>query len=337
MPALPGEYLDGIHYRSRMKKFFVKGFIFVLPLILLLAFIEFRLSKIPNGYTTKKNFFEQRIAEYEVVNTGTSHTLMSINPRYLDGKAYNLAYLGQSLYYDAQLISRYLDRMQNLKLLIVPVSYQSLQYRMSNNRLHGWRANFYSRHYGFPDEDGNSGWRKPGNYSLIALYGIDETRSYIRGGFTPRLEIKIDENGWGDMGYVSNLSERNVRARISNHHASMKPEVIGENKGTLENLFDKLRAKNVSIVIVTTPVSQVYASKMLPENLFRMQEGIEYLRHKYGIEYFNYMYDQRFVAEDFLDADHLNARGAEKFSKIINDDFVKRYIYNHRRVNQPHE
>lgn len=320
-----------------MKKFFIKGFIFVLPLVLLFAFIEFKLSQIPNGYTTKKSFFEQRIAEYEVVNTGTSHTLMSINPRYLDGKAYNLAYLGQSLYYDAQLVSRYLDRMKGLRLLIVPVSYQSLQYRMSNNRLHGWRANFYSRHYGFPDEDGNPAWLKPGNHSLIALYGIDETRAYIRGGFRPRPEIKIDENGWGDMGTVSNLAERNVRARINNHHAAMKPEVIAENIRTLENLFDQLKARNISIVIVTTPVSQVYASKMLPENLHRMQEGIEYLQSKYGIEYFNYLYDQRFVAEDFLDADHLNARGAEKFSSIINDDFVKRYVDDKSRASQPHE
>jgi hypothetical protein len=39
---------------------------------------------------------------------------------------------------------------------------------------------------------------------------------------------------------------------------------------------------------------------------------------KYHVAYFNFLRDSRFVTADFYVSDHLNARGAEKFSKILN-------------------
>ena len=39
-----------------------------------------------------------------------------------------------------------------------------------------------------------------------------------------------------------------------------------------------------------------------------------------------YLRDERFTTEDFFNIDHLNRRGAEKFSRILNEDVVKRYV-----------
>jgi hypothetical protein len=57
-----------------------------------------------------------------------------------------------------------------------------------------------------------------------------------------------------------------------------------------------------------------------------MQNGIEKARQKYKIEYFNYMDDIRFETAHFLDTDHMNSKGAEKFSRIMHDDFVMKYV-----------
>jgi hypothetical protein len=47
---------------------------------------------------------------------------------------------------------------------------------------------------------------------------------------------------------------------------------------------------------------------------------IEDLKSKYGVEYYNYEKDSRFVSDDFYDADHLSDVGATKFTKILNED-----------------
>ncbi|MGB7923609.1 MAG: hypothetical protein WCF57_10225 [Pyrinomonadaceae bacterium] len=309
-----------------MKRFFIKGLIFALPLVLLLSFVEYRLSKIPNGYNTKKTFLERRLSQYEVLITGSSHAFTGINPAALDCPAYNIAYLGQSLYYDSQLVLKYLDEMPSLKLLVVPVSYQSLEYRLSNNRNDSWRADFYDKYYGIPAEGGRAAWFNPVDYSFIALYGIDESRLYVRQGFRPRIEGKIDENGWGNIGTSSKITDEIVSDRIAHHHSIMRPEVIEANLKSMENMFEKVKAKNVSIVIMTAPISQAYADNISPERYARMQDGIRHLSSKYGVEYFNYLFDRRFTTEDFRDSDHLNARGAEKLSRIIKDEFVTKYI-----------
>jgi hypothetical protein len=57
-----------------------------------------------------------------------------------------------------------------------------------------------------------------------------------------------------------------------------------------------------------------------------MQETIKQITEKYGVPYFNYLRDDRFTEEDFVNSDHLNNKGAEKFSYILNEDVVKRYV-----------
>ena len=309
-----------------MKRFLIKGLVFVAPLILLLSFIEYRLSKIPNGYNVKKHYLERRVSEYEVLITGTSHALMGINPQYLGCEAYNMAYVGQDIYYDTHLVLKYLDQMKNLKLLIFPVSYHSLEYRLINNNINGWRVDFYSRYYGIPKGTGDSVWLDPVNYSFIALYGVDETREYVRKGFNVPLEIKMDENGWGSRGNGSQSSEEKVKRDLAHFHSEMEPSVINENLKLLDDLFDRLKARNISVVLVTTPASEAYTRNLTPERYRRMQEGVEYLSRKHGIEYFNYLFDDRFAATDFQDGHHLNDRGAEKFSRVIREDFVSKYV-----------
>lgn len=57
-----------------------------------------------------------------------------------------------------------------------------------------------------------------------------------------------------------------------------------------------------------------------------MQETLKQISEKDGVPYFNYLRDERFTTQDFVDSDHLNKRGAEKFTRILNEDVVKRYV-----------
>ena len=57
-----------------------------------------------------------------------------------------------------------------------------------------------------------------------------------------------------------------------------------------------------------------------------MQEALKQITEKNGVPYFNYLRDDRFTDEDFIDSDHLNERGAKKLSHLLNEDVVKRYV-----------
>ena len=50
-----------------------------------------------------------------------------------------------------------------------------------------------------------------------------------------------------------------------------------------------------------------------------MQKNIKILSSKYNVKYFNYFFDERFTDVDFVNSDHLDAYGAEKFTKILEE------------------
>lgn len=47
---------------------------------------------------------------------------------------------------------------------------------------------------------------------------------------------------------------------------------------------------------------------------------------KYNLGYYNYLKGERFSAADFFDSDHLNTRGAEKFSRLLRDEIIEKYV-----------
>jgi hypothetical protein len=51
-----------------------------------------------------------------------------------------------------------------------------------------------------------------------------------------------------------------------------------------------------------------------------MYSTIEMIKNKYHLSYFNHFKDDRFVEDDFWDDDHLNDVGAEKFTRILNEE-----------------
>jgi len=76
-------------------------------------------------------------------------------------------------------------------------------------------------------------------------------------------------------------------------------------------------------LIVTAPVFSTY-SKFADKGKLRLNDSIiRCICSKYGCKYFDYFTDKRFEKEDFLDNDHLNFIGAEKFSRMINEEVLQ--------------
>ena len=80
------------------------------------------------------------------------------------------------------------------------------------------------------------------------------------------------------------------------------------------------------MVFITVPAHRTYYQHINQSNYQRMQETIKQLTEKCQAPYFNYLYDDRFGDDDFVNSDHLNESGANKFTRILDQDVINRFV-----------
>jgi hypothetical protein len=310
----------------QIRKFLFKAALLILPVLLAFAYAEYKLKQIPNSYTVKKQLLEKRLDRIEALTVGGSHAYSGLNPKFWGCQGFNMANVDQDLFFDQQLINKYLDRMPNLKIVILPISYITLEFQLEDSP-EDWRRFFYSQTYNVAStpHPSLSESIEPKKYSLIALYTIGEAQKFTFKMFQVNdLTDTIDENGFIEVD-ESNwplLNERGGRERMELHHRLMKTEHIAENLKILNSIITQLQARHIAVTLVSTPVYRAYSSYMNKEKYQLMQENVRALTVRYGIKYFNYQFDPRFELRDFADTDHLNGIGAQKLSKIMAQDFI---------------
>src|SRR3954451_20295827 len=134
-----------------MKRFFLKGFCFAAPLLVVFGYFEVRLRRMPTSYSIKRAQLDAAIDRVEVLVVGPSHSEQGIFPRMLGRPAYSLAFGGQDLYYDAALLERYSRHASRLRTALITVSYISFEYRMSDG-IEPWHTHLYSLFFHNPNE-----------------------------------------------------------------------------------------------------------------------------------------------------------------------------------------
>ena len=306
-----------------MIRFVAKLIIFLSPIVLLLGFVEHRLTQIPTGYKTKRMYLERNIDKAQVIITGSSHSYYGIKPQLLGAPAFSIAYVSQDIYYDTRILLKYLPQAKSAKLVIVPISYSTLE-NMLEDSPEAWRTSYYYRFWDIPHASTRFRFA---DHSFIALYGPQQARSFLWSGVpTVGPEAMDESGGTAGLGNPNPATVTDASATIKRHNAGMKVEYATQNRKYLEELFAALKARGIQIVIVTTPTFHSYYDNLNPTAYGLMQQEIDELRAKYGLEYRNYLKDSRFTLEDFSDSDHLSTAGAEKFSQILRDEVVRQHL-----------
>jgi hypothetical protein len=306
-----------------LKRLIIKSFLLLFPFISIVGLVEYRLRQVPNEFSSTKAALDTKVGEVEILITGTSHAQTGVAPQFLALPAFNLGYASQSLYYDAQLVLKYVDSIPNLKLVMFAISYHALEYRLTNST-ERWRAGFFRQVYGIPGEDGDEGFKLT-NYSYIALFTPKEAVRLASGGFLGAAEAETKRNQTPAIVTQGEVSEDFGRRRVRFHETQMRQGDLLYNVAALERGCALLKRRNVSVVFITVPTHHTYYAQINVTSYQRMQETIKQITEKYGVPYFNYLRDDRFTESDFTNSDHLNERGAEKFSQILNQDVVKIY------------
>lgn len=301
-----------------MRRLLKKLVIVFLPTMAVLAIAEAMLWRIETSYELKDRQLRANSAHIETVILGSSHAFQGINPQVLGGNAYNLANVSQDHYYDIRLFNRYRGMLTNLKRVIVPINYFSLQYRMSESS-ESYRQFFYSHGMKiYPEQLLRRLDLR--NYLKILLWDPKRLVEYWRKGFPV---ATIDANGFQPVAFDADADLSGGKSKVAFHHSIMNTTFLNDNVRRLEALTANLLDEGVQVVFVLMPVYESYSDNCRNENLEIIEKTTSSLVNRYGVTYLDYFTDRRFLPQDFADSDHFNAVGADRFSRILADDLVR--------------
>ena len=300
-----------------MKKFIIKLLLFLLPILSIGIILEVLLRQIPNDYKFKKEYLDKYADKIEVLILGSSHSFYGINPTYLDYKSFNVGNLSQTYKYDLAILEKYESKLQNLKHLVLPISYFSLFDKLEEKQ--DWRTSYYVINYGFPSPSIK-------DYSKLVSNKLDINLELIKRYYIYGRENSLSSGeGWARRFYFGNKQDLDITGmKAAKAHTANTFSNFQENLNTLNSIIEFCKINGIKIYLFTPPTYNTYSEALDKRQLDLTIETANELSRKYDhVVYFNWMNEATFTSMDYFDADHLNKIGSKKLTLKINS-FLKK-------------
>lgn len=314
-----------------MRNFFKKALLFLLLPIAIVLFSDITLRMQNTLHKEKYEGAKEVLDSIEVLVLGTSHAHYAVNPDIFDLYAYNLANLGQSIYFDKRITLTLLPGMKQLKYVFISIDYHSLAF-----------SSQFDKDY----------WSYYGNgikYKDMSYFSANLSPTLF--GYTPRVAFAMHKNRYLNIlkhgkeiidfevqegvdiykpaikGFVAfdGRNTHNFNPAAYSESSTWYTEVIANSDereeiiADLEDFVQILLAHDIKPILITAPIYSEYLEYL---NASYIQENIEVSKKivdKYGIKYWDYINSDRFTIDDFYDMEHLNRKGALKFTTMLND------------------
>jgi len=294
-----------------MKKGLLRLGIFLIPLYILFALIESGIRLIPNAYSIKSNYIENNGDKISILILGHSHHFYGLNPEYMPQGTFNMANVSQMYNYDVLILEKYLDQLPNIKYVVVPISYHSFYDE-------GTDMPIINKNYLIYFGTGIN--NKLSDYSHITSAPFKENSIKISDFISKKKSwLSSNELGFG-LDFESKAPvgiQESARLAAQRHHVS-NTDFNQDNLNKFYQLIETSLDKNIKVILVSAPLSQSYYEALDEEVLDKIKIFTNsFVREKIYIQYFDFRQHPEFQDEDFYDADHLNHRGAKKFSKAL--------------------
>lgn len=303
-----------------MKRFIIYIISVLLPVLLILGVGEILVREVPNPYKYKEKWMETHQDEVELLVMGGSQTFYGVRPEYLDGKAFNLANVAQDLRHDYFLLKKF--NCPRLKTIILPISYPTLFSDELENTNEWYRAIFYNIYMDYPAHSNFSKY----NYEIFNMRTFwGKVYQYFK---APK-DMGYDKWGWGATYKLNRKKMQKWRdgseAKAAEKHHTCSNwekalEYAEDNVTILKNIANDCNQGGKKLILISTPCWKSYTKLLNQRQLSKSYEIIYSLQKEYSFVYLDYLNDKRFEADDFYDSNHLSDIGAEKFSKILNED-----------------
>ncbi|WP_185269611.1 hypothetical protein [Chryseobacterium bernardetii] len=296
--------------------------IFLIPILIGLACIEYSLRVIPNDYSYKSTYLTNYSSEIEVLYLGSSHIFYGVNPEFSKYKGFNAAMTSQDLELDWKVFNKF-KNWHNLKTIVIPIDYISLYSKLEYG-IESWRMKNYAIYYNISSNKLKDHFEiTNGKFSD----NIKRLKDHYQYGKT---DIDCNQYGYGTL-YKSSIKNdliSSAKIAAKRHSITIDSEkgkiAYNDNTHAIDNFISYANNKNIKILFVACPVTKYYSRLTNNKQLYKT---FSFLNEKFktnkNCHYLNLMNDSEFSDIDFYDSDHLNSTGAKKFTFKIDTEIKK--------------
>jgi hypothetical protein len=300
-----------------MKHFFNKISFFLIAIFVVWMILECFYRFAPNNYTEKHKYIQDNYDSAEVLIFGNSHTFYGLNPDKFDNPAFNIANISQSIYFDKLLFDKHFDRFKNLNYVILNIEYTSLSHQ-DNTQEDVWRKYFYKSQMGL--DVSIISFYDPKQYSLALSRSFKNSLNSLQYFLKNKTLSETTSSGWASNYTFENrkLNLEELSYKVTQKHEDQSVD-FKLNTQRLQAIIDKCKDKNIEVILVTMPVHKSYSEKVNQQKLTAIFDIAQQLANKNSnTSYLNLFSDNQFTEDDFYDPDHLNNKGSDKCSEIVN-------------------
>lgn len=238
--------------------------------------------------------------DYQGMITGISYARAAILEDLLKYKFVSLAFPSQDIKYDYKMVEYIINNRNDNKIdyCIIGLSYYSFQYDLLKSSMKN-KANLYD-FIAFDKEKSNC------DFMVENIIFKQEYSKQIR----QEIEYcRLDE-------YVKWETGKKQALRDCNKNY---PETVNENKQILKDYLQLLKKNEIQPIIVICPASKYYTEYFSQRIEEEFHSIIREVAQEYNFQFMDYFRSEEFHDDDFQDVSHLNIRGAEKFTRMLNE------------------
>lgn len=319
-----------------MLDFLKKNLLFILFPLLIILFFDFTLRTQNTLYKEKYEGAKEAVDSIEIIILGNSRANYAVDPEAFDLYTYNLANLAQSIYFDKRIALSLLPELPKLKYVFISVDYHSLFFSSQFNRDY-W--SYYGNGIKYKDTNYIFANLSPTlfGYTPKVAYAMIKKRIV---NFLKNKDAAIDFEVQDGVdiykppvkGFIAfeGTDKNHFTEEAFDFMSNSYKEIIEESDereeilSDLEDFVQVLLDNNVVPILLTAPTYSGFNKHLNKSYIESNLEATKKIAEKYNIEYWDFEESDQFNIEDFYDMEHLNRKGALKFSTMLNDSINSR-------------
>ncbi len=295
--------------------------VFFIPVVLCYALLEWSVLNIPMSYDKIHHQINTQQNDIKVMVLGSSQMQAAVNPAFIDKLTVNFGSTSQHHKDDNYIMKQSMNRFPNLESVVFELSYSHLEIPHNNSDF--WKNNLYLKYY-----DVNAFERK--TYFKDKLVFLSSPSIYSK-KFVDYYILNKNEDHFNEYGYnlnnfkgafrILDYNEKKIAKRNFIIRDEENLQIFNYNRQYFYKMIETVIADNKEVVITCTPTYTTYLNKRNPSILKRRDSILNDIHIKYPeVRFLNLEEDTiTFGVRDFINENHLNADGAEKFTKKLNE------------------
>ncbi len=295
--------------------------VFFTPVIICYALLEISVLNIPMSYDKIYMKINTQENDIKVMVLGSSQMQAAVNPEFLDKLAINYGSTSQHHTEDNHIMEQSLDRFPNLETIVFELSYAHLE--LQHHGKNFWKNSIYLKYYGVNAFERRTYFKD----RLIFL----SSPSLYSGNFIDYYIKKKPPEEFNEFGYrTNNFDGAFSRANYDEDFLEKRKffirtteniDVFANNTPFFYSMIRTALANDKKVVIGSLPTYKTYLKERNPNILRRRDSILNDIQIKFPeVKFLNMESDSiTFGVKDYINENHLNARGAEKFTKQLNE------------------